>query len=353
MSLIKCPECGRQVSTKAPYCPGCGVPIQNNVKRCPICNELVLMDAEECPQCHAHFVVKKQAIHNLISSHAGNPLAGDKGEPTEERDPDYGAAKDYSGYGTAGNDTNDGTALGATGYGTAEDDSNYNTAEDDSNYGTTEDDTDDSPAESKEQMESYPGNGSANDGDNHKSGNTPWWLLLIAIIVLALGGFYYYECQQHEVSEEKDFERLKDCSEQTTFQDFLNRYPDSRHAENVRARLEELQRIEEEWTVVSKNLNIMQLQAFVDKYPSSVHKAEATHKIDSLDWREADRKGTEAAYALYIGRHEHGDYIQQAYVARDQARRRETQARQDSLEAAQNALRDSLSLATTGIPAAQ
>ena len=27
MALIDCPECGKQVSSKAPTCPNCGVPI--------------------------------------------------------------------------------------------------------------------------------------------------------------------------------------------------------------------------------------------------------------------------------------------------------------------------------------
>ena len=27
MALIECPECGKQVSSKAPACPGCGVPM--------------------------------------------------------------------------------------------------------------------------------------------------------------------------------------------------------------------------------------------------------------------------------------------------------------------------------------
>lgn len=36
MALIKCPECGRQVSDKAPTCPGCGSPIDTAV-RCPKC----------------------------------------------------------------------------------------------------------------------------------------------------------------------------------------------------------------------------------------------------------------------------------------------------------------------------
>lgn len=36
MALIKCPECGKQVSDKAPACPGCGSPIDTSI-RCPKC----------------------------------------------------------------------------------------------------------------------------------------------------------------------------------------------------------------------------------------------------------------------------------------------------------------------------
>ena len=28
MALIRCPECGREVSSKAPACPACGYPLQ-------------------------------------------------------------------------------------------------------------------------------------------------------------------------------------------------------------------------------------------------------------------------------------------------------------------------------------
>ncbi len=28
MALIKCPECGKQISDKAGSCPGCGCPIE-------------------------------------------------------------------------------------------------------------------------------------------------------------------------------------------------------------------------------------------------------------------------------------------------------------------------------------
>lgn len=36
MALIKCPECGKQVSDRAPTCPGCGSPIDTAI-RCPKC----------------------------------------------------------------------------------------------------------------------------------------------------------------------------------------------------------------------------------------------------------------------------------------------------------------------------
>jgi uncharacterized membrane protein YvbJ len=33
MPLISCPDCGRDVSDRAPYCPGCGYPISEYVQR--------------------------------------------------------------------------------------------------------------------------------------------------------------------------------------------------------------------------------------------------------------------------------------------------------------------------------
>ncbi len=60
MSLITCPECGCEVSSKAPSCPKCGVRIAGNVKRCPVCNSFLLMEEEECPKCHTHFIVEQQ-----------------------------------------------------------------------------------------------------------------------------------------------------------------------------------------------------------------------------------------------------------------------------------------------------
>ena len=37
MAMIKCPECGHEISDQAPYCPSCGVAIKDKLTKCPAC----------------------------------------------------------------------------------------------------------------------------------------------------------------------------------------------------------------------------------------------------------------------------------------------------------------------------
>ena len=50
--IIKCPECGHQISDKAPTCPSCGVEIAGHITRCPQCGDVFLTDQPVCPNCH-------------------------------------------------------------------------------------------------------------------------------------------------------------------------------------------------------------------------------------------------------------------------------------------------------------
>ena len=52
MAIIKCPECGHQVSDMAPTCPGCGVEIAGKVVKCPDCGEIYFRNQMVCPTCH-------------------------------------------------------------------------------------------------------------------------------------------------------------------------------------------------------------------------------------------------------------------------------------------------------------
>jgi len=50
--LIRCPECGHQVSDQAKTCPSCGIDIAGNVTSCPECGQIMLKGWAECPHCH-------------------------------------------------------------------------------------------------------------------------------------------------------------------------------------------------------------------------------------------------------------------------------------------------------------
>mgnify|MGYP002619986594 CR=1 FL=1 len=61
MAIIKCPECGHQVSEKAPTCPSCGVEIAGNITVCPNCKKIYLSSEDFCPHCyHPNIQSKKE-----------------------------------------------------------------------------------------------------------------------------------------------------------------------------------------------------------------------------------------------------------------------------------------------------
>ena len=47
MALIKCSECGKEVSSSAKTCPHCGIKI--NFKKCPECGKKLKGEETNCP----------------------------------------------------------------------------------------------------------------------------------------------------------------------------------------------------------------------------------------------------------------------------------------------------------------
>lgn len=50
MALITCPECGKQISDRAPQCPKCGYPMVS-MHKCPECGTSYDEALKECPNC--------------------------------------------------------------------------------------------------------------------------------------------------------------------------------------------------------------------------------------------------------------------------------------------------------------
>lgn len=51
MAIIKCPECGKEISSRAEKCVGCGLPL-SEIFICPECNNVSLTEnGGKCPSC--------------------------------------------------------------------------------------------------------------------------------------------------------------------------------------------------------------------------------------------------------------------------------------------------------------
>jgi len=66
MTLIKCSECGKDVSDKAKSCPSCGNPIllEKKDRICPFCGGIVGNKAYKCPHCYSELNVETQIKNN-------------------------------------------------------------------------------------------------------------------------------------------------------------------------------------------------------------------------------------------------------------------------------------------------
>lgn len=69
MSIIKCPECGHNVSTMAGTCPGCGIAIDGHLRRCPQCGSYCLDNQPKCTTCGQVFKVNRPSIQATNSDH--------------------------------------------------------------------------------------------------------------------------------------------------------------------------------------------------------------------------------------------------------------------------------------------
>lgn len=87
MAIIKCPECGHQVSDHANTCPNCGVGIAGKVTRCPDCGEIVFNDQEMCPNCHSplHYHQKPIASPVEVTKSEEEDVHNQSEQPTKQQ----------------------------------------------------------------------------------------------------------------------------------------------------------------------------------------------------------------------------------------------------------------------------
>ena len=317
--IIKCPECGHQVSDKAPVCPSCGVEIAGHIIKCSHCGELYLKEESSCPNCHhtEHHVESSVTAAEHHTSEAANESKVQ--EPVVLMSVDKEEATG-----------NDDVIIPVEETEEHETDNYDDKTQDTFNEPKTEEEAVDADfimddnadeevianAESiaEDEEESTP------DKNNHLSLAVS---LLIAAITAAVLLFLYNQGvgASKANNEQEAFAQAMSSSEPTVLKNYLKENPSASkaHRDSISARLkvlttttQNMQQSDNDLSMALTSNSKEVLQQFIAKYPDSKHRGELEAKIDEIDWAGAVAKNNENAYLGYKAQHPNGIHSKEA-----------------------------------------
>lgn len=257
--IIKCPECGHQVSDRAPVCPSCGVEIAGHIVKCGNCGEIHLVSDITCPNCH----------HSLTEVEAEKPRTEEKAHTEEKRRTEEKPCTEKE------------VEIAEVPEETAVDEPLYAA-------GQADDEVQEAvPVEDDEQ-------GEQQDGQAKPKRNFGALVVafLIAAIVCAVMLYMYRDAQQN--NETRMYNSAMQSSEPTVLQEYINTYQRDypTHAATVQQRLNQL--AQQKTTQVK------------------TEEEQAKKQADEADWTAAVKENTEDAFARYKVQHPDGAHNEEA-----------------------------------------
>lgn len=289
--IIKCPECGHQVSDKAPVCPSCGVEIAGHLIKCSHCGETYLKEEGICPNCHhSEAVSQKSFIESLPKDSRqedGEEQVVEESEQPINTTSEIGsnpAMTDSSSYEPVVSmevDIDNDEPIAIAEPILAETDMPL-----------------DIPEEEKKK-------------NNHVALLVSFLIALIISIVLV---FFYKQGTTSRNSENDDFIAAIESKDPQVLQKFLTDYPNApiAHTDSVKACLVRLKRNNEAWATVLATNSREAYVSYLASHPNSPHKSEIEKRLDELDWAEATAKNTEESYLGYKEREPKGAHNKEA-----------------------------------------
>lgn len=261
MAIIKCPECGHEISDKAPFCPSCGVAIAGKVVECPKCGKVYFSELSECPQCH----YKRPVADKTPIAENDNAVNTQKTEKTTEVEI------------VKPKEVNNEQPVGAN-----------------------------NPEEANDESLKTPRNSSRNNKIIIGA------VVAIVAVVIGIGCYFYYSIQSDK--ELQAYNYAMASNDPQVLQSYLDQYSDApeAHLDSIQSHLDLIKKTQQDWTNVMISNSKSALEDYIAQHPDSPYKAIAIHKIDSIDWQTAQQQNTVEALELYIEQHSDGEHVEDA-----------------------------------------
>ena len=280
--IIKCPECGHQVSDKAPICPSCGVEIAGHLIKCSYCGEIYLKEDAVCPNCHHSASTDNSVNEDDVKT---EPVKDDS-----QNNGDYSEAETSSvELVVSAESIEEEPRLDGT--------PTQDTLTIESPSSDTEVSTDDMIVKPESK------------NNNH----TPLFVsLLIALVICAVLLFFYKRGNDNHEAEEYKI-ALKSNNRQVMEQ-YLEDYPNAPliHINSIRDLLKQTQQNNDEWGRVIQQNTIASYKAYLETHPNTPYKNEILKRVEELYWNEVVNQNTEAAYLGYREKYPKGIHVKEA-----------------------------------------
>ena len=324
MAIIKCPECGHQISEKAAICPICGVEIAGKIAKCSVCGEVFFKDDGLCPRCYSPFKEYKESEvdNDTVENDTKYPEETDETGETgvEKEDLAFTASPTEELEEKKEDETTD----------DAEKTEEYVAPVETRRPEITEDANDnDESSEMVEQIEDdftyvdpdgdnlqrpeHVEDESDNDGGNGKHRYIPFVVSIAITALIAAVCLYFYN--DSKISKETQaFELAINSGDISQMDSFLRNYTYATidHKKAVQEKIADITKQKEDLSLGMVTRDKDKLTQYLKDYPESPQKQVIMRTIDSLDWEDAMKTNTKNAYDKYIAAHADGIFIKDA-----------------------------------------
>ena len=337
MAIIKCPECGHQISEQATVCPICGIGIAGNVVRCSHCGEVYLRSDGLCPNCHRptrSFVFDDNEVEqeeSPVEEKTTDTAKEIKEETIVEQTAEETSVEVVDKQTKVSPVASQSTSSEETIEEELEEESEEETyvetpiTEDivkdtplknpipvtDSEIGYIGDDDEDE--EEEKETETLPEESSKDKPNDGHRGYMPIAVSLAITALIAAVCFYFYNDSKMS-KESQALNAAIESNDVGAIYDFLRRYPDAStsHKDLANQKINEIQKREKDEALSLTSRDKATLQKFLAEYPSTPRKAQILQTIDSIDWEDAVRMNSKEGYEKYIAEHSDGLFIKEA-----------------------------------------
>ncbi len=324
MAIIKCPECGHQISEKAAICPICGVEIAGKIAKCSVCGEVFFKDDGLCPRCYSPFKEYKESEvdNDTVENDTKYPEETDETDETgvEKEDLAFTASPTEELEEKKEDETTDDAEKTEEYVAPVEtrrpeitEDANENDEssemveqiEDDFTYVDTDGDNLQRPEHVEDESD--------NDGGNGKHRYIPFVVSIAITALIAAVCLYFYN--DSKISKETQaFELAINSGDISQMDSFLRNYTYATidHKKAVQEKIADITKQKEDLSLGMVTRDKDKLTQYLKDYPESPQKQVIMRTIDSLDWEDAMKTNTKNAYDKYIAAHADGIFIKDA-----------------------------------------